>query len=294
MKIHKLVGLSALTVLSFNLLSVSAEQPAECTQGTLCIAAGAQGRTYSKVYAANIKAVLEANKIPAQILTTAGSSENLQLLSNGNASFSIVQGDVFQSAIINGGYNLQHIKILADLGKECIFLVKEKTSKFSSLSELAKKGGTLNIGFAAGGAAKTWEYLVSTHPDFKSIKVTYLDVDDEPTKAIFEVASNQVDAAIFVETPDPSSRMFLAVGARPSLVFEDTEDAVSEGTFPNGKPVYSRSPVVVKKGSVWNTSVDVACTPTLLLTSSDTTAKTAAKVVVKALETSPDLLSKSR
>lgn len=243
----------------------AAAEPAPRPVATL--ASGALGGTYHERYAREIDDRVGDWTIEAR--TTAGSTENLDLLSEGEVDLALAQADVFASRVAEEPEVFAPLRLLALLNEECVFVAYRVGSAVDELADLAKPVGdrdaVIGIGPAGGGMAETWNHLSSVLPEQANAAV---DRRDGPV-AMNALASGEIDAVAWITDPKNAEHVLLrAVQADPDLRLLDVEDERLFDLLAGDTDVYLPRTLAVSDGE--RESVETICTPGLLMASPTT------------------------
>jgi TRAP transporter TAXI family solute receptor len=176
---------------------------------TVRIATGAKNGAYY-TFAHEYARLLANDGISLEVVPTAGSVENLQLLKNGEVSLALVQGG---SATKDDKERLQS---LGSLFLEPVWIFARKQSAIKRFLEL--KGKRVSVGVDGSGTQLLATQLLSaaglTETNTQLIR-------EDATQAIDSLSHGKIDAAFFVASPEaPMIHKLFALPAAQLLDFE--------------------------------------------------------------------------
>jgi TRAP-type uncharacterized transport system substrate-binding protein len=162
------------------------------------LATGPQQSAYSE-FGKRYKKALAANGIQVELVTSAGSAENLRLLREGKVDLGFVQGGSTEADENDSG-----IESLGSLMVEPMWLFyredsarKAKTPVLASLTQL--QGWRLNIGARGSGSPKLMRKLFDANGiDMSKLNVSRL----EDTPATVAFLNGGLDAIVFASAPE--------------------------------------------------------------------------------------------
>lgn len=229
------------------------------------ITTGVAGGTYHNQLGNNLGNILAEQGIEVELVTSAGSIENLERIADGDADIGFSQADAYahwsRNRVGDG------IDILGSLGQECVF-VATREDGISRDRDLGAEGVGIGVGDRGTGSAVTWQYLQSLNEDYRKASTYHRG----GIRALAQVQTNQLDAFLWVTSPENKDhRFFQAVQASDSgmqLIDVDSR-AIRRGKLPNGDDVYEMERVVIESGFFRDSTVRVPCTTTLVVASGD-------------------------
>jgi uncharacterized protein len=173
------------------------------------IATGAKNGAYY-TFAQEYARLLASDGITLEVVPTAGSVENLELLKNGEVSLALIQGG---SATRDDKERLQS---LGSLFLEPVWIFVRKQSALRRFLEL--KGKRVSVGIAGSGTHLLATQLLSS----AGITETNTQlIREETTQAIDSLSKGKIDAAFFVASPEaPIIRNLFAAPAVELLNFD--------------------------------------------------------------------------
>lgn len=243
---------------------------AQAADPPIVISTGKSGGGYNTI-GERLKNVLAEQDQPAQVLTSAGSIENLTRLDDPQTPVSVglTQADALKYYLKDHpGFADQFIN-LGEIGKECVFIVTGKDSDIRSDSDLQQKGKNrlLAVQSPKSGVAVTWEYMTLLEPAFKNTAPAFVD----GAEALLQIKSggkaSQIQAAMVVQKPMAKSTEMQVVLDNPKdFRLVPVKDWDLNDKLPDGSAVYTFENVTVaEKKWGFDTAVDTICTRGLML-----------------------------
>ena len=243
---------------------------AQAADPPIVISTGKSGGGYNTI-GERLKNVLAEQDQPAQVLTSAGSIENLTRLDDPQTPVSVglTQADALKYYLKDHpGFADQFIN-LGEIGKECVFIVTGKDSDIRSDSDLQQKGKNRLIAVQSpkSGVAVTWEYMTLLEPAFKNTAPAFVD----GAEALLQIKSggkaSQIQAAMVVQKPMAKSTEMQVVLENPKdFRLVPVKDWDLNDKLPDGSAVYTFENVTVaEKKWGFDTAVDTICTRGLML-----------------------------
>ena len=243
---------------------------AQAADPPIVISTGKSGGGYNTI-GERLKNVLAEQDQPAQVLTSAGSVENLTRLDDPQTPVSVglTQADALKYYLKDHpGFADQFIN-LGEIGKECVFIVTGKDSDIRSDSDLQQKGKNRLIAVQSpkSGVAVTWEYMTLLEPAFKNTAPAFVD----GAEALLQIKSggkaSQIQAAMVVQKPMAKSTEMQVVLDNPKdFRLVPVKDWDLNDKLPDGSAVYTFENVTVaEKKWGFDTAVDTICTRGLML-----------------------------
>jgi TRAP transporter TAXI family solute receptor len=188
------------------------------------IATGAKSGAYYN-FAQEYARLLANDGISLEVVPTAGSVENLELLNKGEVSLALIQGG---SAAKD---DKEHLQSLGSLFLEPVWIFSRKQSALKRLLEL--KGKRVSIGVAGSGTHLLATQLLSaagiTETNTRLVR-------EETTQAIDSLSNGKIDAAFFVASPEAPIIQKLFAGPAVELLNFDRAAAYGR-LFPFLTPV---------------------------------------------------------
>ena len=243
---------------------------AQAADPPIVISTGKSGGGYNTI-GERLKTVLVEQDQPAQVLTSAGSVENLTRLDDPQSPVSVglTQADALKYYLKDHpGFADQFIN-LGEIGKECVFIVTGKDSDIRSDSDLQQKGKNRLIAVQSpkSGVAVTWEYMTLLEPAFKNTAPAFVD----GAEALLQIKSggkaSQIQAAMVVQKPMAKSTEMQVVLENPKdFRLVPVKDWDLNDKLPDGSAVYTFENITVaEKKWGFDTTVDTICTRGLML-----------------------------
>jgi TRAP-type uncharacterized transport system substrate-binding protein len=205
-----------------------------------------------------------------EVLTSQGSLENLARLDDPShrANVGLTQADALRRYLDGNPAFAEEFLVLADVGKECAFIIAAKNGGIASAADLKAEGKrTLSVGDAQSGAAITYEYMGLLDPRFRNTAVVNVGMMEAllQIKAGGEFAT--VDAAMLVQRPRITSPPLEAVldNLDTYRLVPIRSSDLENATLPGGRAVYTFETVKIGFGRDHSVSFETICTPGLLI-----------------------------
>ena len=244
------------------------------------ITTGSKGGAYER-WGNNLATMLKGLGYSPTVQRSKGSGENIARVAGGEAQLGFAQGD----AIMYLGLG---VEILADLGKECAFLVGKTDGRVTDEDDLQSEEDpvlTIGVGKQGTGSFITWGYMGKLEDGYLKSAAQYKG----GARGLAAVSSGQMDAMLFVTAPgNLEHKLISAVNGDENLQFLDVDDGDLNDKLPNGTPVYTFEEVDTKSG--WGGGVDTICTPVLLIAYPDADEDLLDDVAAQALSNKAALL----
>ena len=257
------ISVAILALVSFAL----AASTATAEDRTAKLASGIAGGTYHDLYAKRINEKVAGWTF--ENVATRGSTDNLDMLSEGKVQLALAQADVFASRILEEPDVFGDLVVLGGVAEECLFVVGRKggaVQDFAGLAEnVGERAAIINVGERQTGMAESWNYVCSLMPEQASA-----DLDNSPGPAAFDkLAAGDIEAVAWVTSPNNPNHKLTAI-ARDDERFEflALNDVRLAAKLSDGMHVYKIREVPIA-GSGGKRSVETACTTTLLVVRPD-------------------------
>ncbi len=173
----------------------------------IVMASGEEGGAYHE-FALRYQALLRAEGISLEILTTHGSVDNLRLLSEGKVDLAFVQGGVAPP-----GRPGMQLESLGSLYLEPLWVFQRKGLGIQRLTDL--KGRRLAIGPEGSGTRALVELLLAEN-DLPAVGAQFLSMDSGETAR--RLLDGSIDVAFFVASPESDLVASLLHDSRVELV----------------------------------------------------------------------------
>ncbi|UCE85685.1 MAG: hypothetical protein JSU66_15360 [Deltaproteobacteria bacterium] len=234
------------------------------------VTAGPEGAYYHTLGGRLEAALRNEYGTRVEVRTSQGSLENLARLDDPSnpANVGLTQADALRHYIDAHDAFAETFIVLADVGKECAFIIAGKNGGIASAADLKAPGKrTLSVGDAQSGAAITYEYMSRLDPGFRNTAVVHVGMMEAllQIKAGGEFAT--LDAAMLVQRPRITSPPLKAVldNLDTYRVVPIRSGDLGNAALPGGRPVYSFETVTVGFGRDHSVTFDTLCTPGLLI-----------------------------
>ncbi|MCC6135027.1 MAG: hypothetical protein LM550_08695 [Candidatus Contendobacter sp.] len=242
---------------------------AQATDPPIVISTGKSGGGYNTI-GERLKTVLAEQDMAVQVLTSAGSVENLNRLEDPKSPVSVglTQADALQAYLKDHpGFADQFIS-LGDIGKECVFIVTGKNSDIRDDSDLQQsKGHLIAVQSPNSGVAVTWEHMTRLEPAFKNTAPAFVDGAEALLQIKNGGKSSKIQAVMVVQKPMAKSTEMQVVLQNPKdFRLIPIKDWDLNDKLPDGSAVYTFEDVTVaEKSWGFDTKVDTICTRGLIL-----------------------------
>ena len=215
----------------------------------------------------------KADKVDIQLRTTAGSMENLRLISSGDIDMAIVQSDVLAML----GTKFPGRKLISEqstLYEEMVQLIVNSNSGIKSIEDINPRKTTIYIGPEGSGTSMTWEGLRQQQERYRKIAVKFAgydasekEVEQSPKVAMLFVGGLHSDILKQAEqTAERTGKLKLAALDDGSLVRKKDE---------NGNNIYqfvtipSNAYPALQKGWFWGHDVKTLAVQAVLVLRTD-------------------------
>ncbi len=235
----------------------------------IVISTGKSGGGYNTI-GERLKSVLAEQDQPAQVLTSAGSLENLNRLDDPKSPVNVglTQADALKHYLKDHpGFADQFIN-LGEIGKECVFIVTGKDSDIRDDSDLQQgKGRLIAVQSPNSGVAVTWEYMTVLEPKFKNTAPAFVDGAEALLQIKSSGKASKIQAVMVVQRPMAKSTEMQVVMENPKdFRLAPIKDWDLNDQLPDGSAVYTFENVTVaEKKWGFDTTVDTICTRGLML-----------------------------
>lgn len=242
---------------------------AQAADPPIIISTGKSGGGYNTI-GERLKTVLAEQDQVVQVLTSAGSGENLNRLEDPNSPVSVglTQADALQAYLKDHPGFADQIISLGDIGKECVFIVTGKNSDIHDDSDLQQpKGRLIAVQSPNSGVAVTWGHMTRLEPAFKNTAPAFVD----GAEALLQIKSggnaSKIQAVMVVQKPMAKSTEMQVVLQNPKdFRLIPVKDWDLNDKLPDGSAVYTFENVTVaEKTWGFDTKVDTICTRGLML-----------------------------
>ena len=243
---------------------------AQAADPPIVVSTGKSGGGYNTI-GGRLKSVLAEQDQPVEVLTSAGSLENLNRLADpaNPVNVGLAQADALKYYLKDHPGFADKFINLGEIGQECVFIVTGKDSDIRSDSDLQEKGKGRLIAVQSpnSGVAVTWEYMTELEPAFKNTAPAFVD----GAEALLQIKSggkaSKIQAVMVVQKPMAKSTEMQVVLENPKdFRLIPVKDWDLNDKLPDGSAVYTFENVTVaEKKWGFDTSVDTICTRGLML-----------------------------
>ncbi|MGO9567155.1 MAG: TAXI family TRAP transporter solute-binding subunit [Desulfomonilaceae bacterium] len=215
----------------------------------------------------------KADKVDIQLRTTAGSMENLRLISSGDIDMAIVQSDVLAML----GTKFPGRKLISEqstLYEEVVQLIVNANSGIKSIEDIDPRKTAVYIGPEGSGTSMTWEGLRQQQGRYRKIPVKFAgydasekDVERSPKLAMLFVGGLHSDILKQAEeTSERTGKLKLAAVDDRSLVSKKDENGNNIYQFVN---IPSNAYPALQKGWFWGHDVKTLAIQAVLVLRTD-------------------------
>ncbi|HRY15841.1 MAG: hypothetical protein KDJ31_07185 [Candidatus Competibacteraceae bacterium] len=243
---------------------------AQAADPLITISTGKSGGGYNTI-GGRLKSVLAEQDQPAEVLTSAGSLENLNRLADpaSPVNVGLAQADALKYYLKDHPGLADKFINLGEIGQECVFIVTGKDSAIHSDSDLQEKGKGRLIAVQSpnSGVAVTWEYMTLLEPAFKNTAPAFVDGAEALLQLKSGGKSSKIQAVMVVQKPLAKSTEMQVVLENPKdFRLVPVKDWDLNDKLPDGSAVYTFEEVTVaEKKWGFDTTVDTICTHGLML-----------------------------
>jgi TRAP-type uncharacterized transport system substrate-binding protein len=238
-------------------------------EADLVISSGKQGGNYFAM-AGRLRTLLTRDHSQyAEVRESLGSVENLAHLDNPESPVGVAftQADALNGYLeMNPEFRGKFV-VLADLGRECVFLFARSDDKIQSASDLKTSAGRqISVDRPGSGASVTYDYMTRLDPAYKNTEVVNVDMMEALAQLKASSDYTNLGAAMLVQRPrvvSPAMEIVLDSPNAYRIVPMRRED-LKAASLPSGKPVYTFETVQVRQ-----TKLETMCTRALLLAATD-------------------------
>lgn len=224
------------------------------------ITTGQQGLTYNSVYGVNLAGALAEFGNKSQVVPSKGSLDNLDKVAANEAQVGFTQADAFQFWRAKHPNEAQNVDIVGQLARECVWVAVKQDGKIGKAEELTN-GAKIAVGEPDSGSYASWQYLQQLVKEYGKAE-TYAKGG---IRSLAKVATGEYDAFLWVSAPGKPNKFLDAVNQDGSgLKLIDMSTWNVNDKLPNGQSVYTKESAKVNN-NIWNSSVDVPCTTTLVV-----------------------------
>lgn len=223
---------------------------------TLRLTTGMVGGSYHDVLGVNLRNVMREQGINSEVLQSRGSAENLERIASGEADVGFTQADALARWLRSNP--TADIEIIGSLGQECVFMTTHADSGLDRISRITDSSHRIAVGERGSGSALSWDYLRMLNDDYAATQT----FNQGGMRAIAQVQTGQLDAFLWVTSPDNRShRFFEAVaGNEDELQFVEFNDNSLTGKLPNGEEVYTMTDITLSEGWIFSKTIRAPCT----------------------------------
>jgi len=225
------------------------------TNHTVIITTGSPTGNYYK-FGKNIAKILD---VRSKVITSKGSLQNIERLTNHEAQIGIAQADALRYASRHNAETKKRVEAIMPLQKECLYVIAKKGGKVADDDDLQDNDVVVAVGSPGSGSFVTWQYMGELEEGFTKPKT--LEIGGG--RAVGKVLSGEADAALFVYTPGNNWAVKL-VKKNPDLKLVPVTDRDLDDKY-RGRPIYTREKIVVDKGILFDKTIPTICTEAMVI-----------------------------
>lgn len=240
---------------------------AAIAQTDIVIVTGKEGGGYHTI-GQRLKGVLSELKLSAEVLTSAGSIENITRLADpaDPANVGLAQSDALKYYLIDHPEFAEQYLALGEIGQECVLVITGKDTGIEDDGDLQKdKGNLIAVQSPDSGVAVTYEYMTRLEPKFKNTAPAFVDGIEGLMR--IKSGTDNLKAVMLVQRPKAQSDEMRAFKENPEdFRLVPITDWDLNDKLPDGSAVYSFETVTLEeKKWGFDTKVDTICTQGLML-----------------------------
>lgn len=268
--------------------------PAEVSDGEFVISAGRKGGNYYRVAGRLRNQLTVEHGVFVDLVTSEGSIDNLERLQDplSKVNIGLTQTDALGRYLDENPDFAQAFMVLADVGKECVFLVASEKGDVRHAGDLKKEGGLLSVDSPSSGTAITWASMGHIEPAFRNTRTAHVEVMEGLLQLQNGPPISELDVVMLVQRPktvSPPLEIVLRSPDKFRIAPVRAEDITSP-TLPNGDPVYTHE--TVKTRFAGNAvSFETICTRGLLVAARSKLSEEARSRLVEVLLKSKDYIA---
>lgn len=249
-----------MTSVSATLVAIAMIGPASADE--IVISGGKKGGAYDR-WCKNAATLLTGAGHEAVCLNSKGAEDNVNRIEAGEAQLAWTQADVGMLHGIPG-------EVMGTFGQECLFLVFKDGAEVDDEDDLqgTKKDGSapkIGIDKAGSGSYNSWTFITKLEEDYKAAAANPIG----GSRALAKLAAGELDAVLFVTSPDALDQHKLAttVANNDNLEFGDFDDKDLNDKLPDGSAVYTFNDDIDVPGAF--SDIEAPCTPVIAVASTE-------------------------
>lgn len=203
------------------------------------------------------------------VRTSHGSLDNLSQLHDpeSRVNVALTQADALQLYLRSHPEFADEFFVLAELGRECVFLIAGRGG-VTSIADLKRGSGEVSVDDAGSGAAVTWQNMTTLEPAFAASTPVFVPTMEAILQLKVGSTYTKLRAAMLVQRPRRASPPIEALLDDPDSyrLVPITVADVPNAKMSDGSDVYSFERVIVGGKKRKNSrGVDTLCTRGLML-----------------------------
>lgn len=244
--------------------------PAGAQNAEFVISSGQLGGNYYQI-GSRLQTVLTIeHRRNVLLVKSEGSLENLSRLADPKSlvNVALAQSDALRRYLEEHPGSEDEFMVLADIGKECVFLIARREGGITSVADLKipDSKGKLSVGSPESGPAVTYEYLSRLEPAFRNTTAVHEDVMEALLQLKLGDEFSDLKGIMLVQRPrtlSPPVEILLDNLDTYRVVPIRSEDLASYS--PGDTPVYTFEEVTAGLGRDHSISFETICTKGLML-----------------------------
>jgi len=240
--------------------------------GAAQIHTGGKTGSYFSAFGPKLEALLSKSFFDYQVVTSAGSGENIEKVAQNPTDIGLAQGDVLAYRLSEQPDLAQKLTVIrTDVAFECLFAVSgpQYSDRLTNWGEVLTFARRLRIATASenSGPAVTLRFLQTIYDPLQQARIQFMDSTDA---AIESVIRSQSDVAFFVQFADPSNPRFERINDNDLHYVPVVGRAMLRQRVGGDQRVYLPQEVKVQSAGILSFSgvktVTTACTPLAYIT----------------------------
>jgi len=233
----------------------------------LVISSGRPGGGYHEIARRVRNLLTNEHHYYVKIETSQGSMQNLARLDDPDSPVgaALAQADALNQYLREHPEFAQQFVALADVGKECVFLVASRDGDISTAADLKVDAGrSIAVGHESSGPAVTWRHMGELEPGFRNTRPVYANTVEALARIKAGEHYSKLEVAMLVQRPNVTSPPLEIVleGGDAFRILPVRPADLKSPSLPDGAPVYTFEKIRVRK-----IEFDTVCTRGLLLAS---------------------------
>lgn len=210
----------------------------------IVITSGERGGAYYSTAARLQTWLRQEHDMDVALRESEGSLQNLERLDDPEqrASVGLSQADALKHYLKDHPEFAQDFVVLADVGKECAFLVAARNGPIAGLADLKQPGvRQISVGDARSGAALTWAQMTELEPAFANTTPVNVEMSEALLQIKVGGEFSPLEAVMLVRRPFSSFDALERMSDEPDVYrfVPITADDLANTTLPDGSEIYT-------------------------------------------------------